>query len=261
MKAIGDNYPKPEVSQEQRKFTKKAINNLLGVNAVSAALSIVNEVVLGHSALGFNQFAMEVTDTGLAAGLKASEKNDAFRKHKRASRQRIGLYGLHIATASIGIAEGVRLVSLDAKPSVANMAVAGVVGVLNVGYIRHKNKHHKKEAHTTIPDTDMAFEDPIEVIQDEIYDYPSAEIIHQLNDNGTTAIAHTNIAEAAGGVLGAGSQFFWEQGSAAGAILSSVAVIGIMAHQIWRERSVMSERISQSPPLQPVCLNEVVQIQ
>jgi hypothetical protein len=62
-----------------------------------------------------------------------------------------------------------------------------------------------------------------------------------MNDNGTTAIAKTNVIEAAGGIIGVMSQFYYEQGSAVAAIASSAGVIGVMGAQIVRERSLMQK--------------------
>lgn len=231
------------VSKEQQTHFKKAMKKLVGINVVSFAFSAFNEVVIGHSALGFTQGTMELTDTAMAAGLGISHRSDVKGNHVRASRQRKALYSLHIGTAALGIAEGVRLMSKNAEPSMGNLAVSGVVGVLNAHYIRHKRKHMNKTAHTTEPNLAMAYQDPIEVVQDEINKIPSAEVIHRLNENGTTAIAVTNIAEAAGGVVGASMQFAWERGAAVAAITSSVAVIGIMANQIRIERTVLNEQL------------------
>ncbi len=230
------------VSKEQQKIFRKAVTHLLGVNAVSFALSMVNEVVIGHSALGFTQATMELTDTAMAGGLEVSHRNDVKGNHRSASTQRKALYGLHIGTASIGIVEGVRLMNEGSTPTIGNIIVSGIVGALNTHYLYHKRKHLLHTAHTKTPDIKMAYEDPIEVTQDEIRKKPNAETIHQLNENGTTAIAHTNLAEAAGGLIGSAAQFGWEQGSATAAIGSSVAVIGIMVRQIHKEHRVLSEQ-------------------
>lgn len=228
-----------QVSEEQQSIFRHAVKRLLGVNAISFALSTFNEVVIGHSALGFTQATMELTDTALAGGLAFSHRNDVRGRHRRATRQRKALYGVHIATASLGIAEGVRLMHEGSEPSLGNMVVSGIVGALNLHYLHHKRKHRHHVAHTEKPNIEMAFEDPIEVVQDEIHKYPDADTIHQLNEDGTTAIAQTNLAEAAGGLIGSVAQLGWEQGSATAAIASSVAVVGIMARQIIREHNTV----------------------
>lgn len=240
MSLDSEHSPIPVVSKEQQSLFKHAVKRLLGINAVSFALSTFNEIVIGHSALGFTQATMELTDTALAGGLAFSHRNDVRGNHHRATRQRKALYGLHITTASIGIAEGVRLMHEGSEPSIGNMVVSGIVGALNTHYLYHKRKHRKHTAHTQPPDIEMAFEDPIEVVQDEIHKYPDADTIHQLNEDGTTAIAQTNLAEATGGLVGSVAQFGWEQGSATAAIASSVAVIGIMSKQILKEQRVVS---------------------
>jgi hypothetical protein len=83
-------------------------------------------------------------------------------------------------------------------------------------------------------------EDPLEVVQDNIYDLPSAEEVHRMNNNGTTAIAWTNVSESAGGLFGSVAQMAFGQGGAVAAIASSAAVVGIMGQQIWRERALMN---------------------
>lgn len=226
------------ISNERRQFTQRAINKLLGINIVSFTLSVFNEAVIGHSALGFAQASMELTDTVLAKGLTYSEKNDAQGKHLRASRQRQALYSTHVVTASIGIVEGIRLIGENSEPKVGNMVVAGIVGAVNTHFIYHKRKHLNKTAHVTMPTHETAFSDPIEVVQDELMDLPSPEAVHAMNENGTTAIALTNLVESGGGLLGPLMQYFSSQGSAAAAIASSAGVIGIMGRQIYRERNL-----------------------
>jgi hypothetical protein len=93
----------------------------------------------------------------------------------------------------------------------------------------------------------MAYDDPIEVIQDELNNIPDAATIHKLNGDGTIAIAKTNAFEAGGGVLGALASFGWEQGGAVAAIASSAGVIAVMGGQIIREGHMM-QRLNGNQP-------------
>lgn len=228
--------------EQQRRF-RDSLKHLLGINAASAALSIGNDA-LDHSALSFTQGLMEVTDAAMAVGLARSHQLDVAGKHRQASRWRQALYTAHIGAAGIGIAEGARLMHEGDQPTLTNIAVAGLVAVINAHYIRHSIKHLRGEAHRQVPDYEMAGQDPIEVVQDAQRKWPSAEMIHELNQKGTTAIAVTNLVEASGGVLGTAAQFWWSQGSAAGAIASSAGVIGVMANQIRVERSMMKRTVA-----------------
>lgn len=241
MNKINVNSQSEIVSEKNRTGFRRAFAKLLGVNAVSAGLSLANEALMGHSALGFTQLTMEGTDSGLVAGLGVSHKLDKQGKHLVASRWRQALYGIHIGVAGVGIAEGMRLMHEDARPTWGNIAISGLVGVINAHYIRHTRKHIHGEAHQDEPDIIMAEEDPIEVIQDVEAGMPNADKVHKLNIDGTTAIAMTNLAEAGGGVVGPVLQFGWNQGSATAAIGSSLAVAGIMARQIIIERRALSE--------------------
>lgn len=215
-----------------------AIGALLGMNAGSMALSIVNETVIGHSALGFNQLLMETVDTGMAVGLLESARRDRAGNHEGASKFRQKLYGLHILVAAVGIGESARLIREGSTPSVANIAVSSVVALMNMGYLRHFSSHQRGTAHTAEPTAMTAYEDPIEVVQDAAHDWPNPEAAYRMNKNGTTAIAQTNLAESGGGVIGSIGEFFAPFSSAISAIASNVAVIGLMGRQIWRERAM-----------------------
>jgi len=236
------NDPAGNISLEQQSYFRSAMGKLLGINAVSFGLSVFNEAVIGHSAIGFNQAAMEATDTFMVAGLETSHRADLQGMHLVASRRRKMLYGLHIGTAGLGAFEAVRLFNQQSAPSTGNLVISGVVGALNLGYLRHKRKHREGVAHTKTPDFKMAFEDPIEVVQDEVNKYPDAATMHALNEDGTTAIAHTNLVEAAGGILGAASGAISEQSPGVVAVASSVGVICVMANQISKERRIINSQ-------------------
>lgn len=246
------------VSSEQQSKFKKALLKLLGVNAVSTTLGIFNEVVVGHSALGFTQVTMEATDTGMAAGLGISHKQDKAGNHHRASRIRQSLYGLHFVVAGVGIAEGARLMSQGETPSPGNIAISGLVGVINTHIIRHNLKHRRQKAHVLKPSVVTAQDDPIEVVQDVIHERPDAETAHQLNIDGTTAIATTNLIEAGGGVAGPLIQMGWEQGSATAAIVSSAAVMVVMGRQVIIERRTLKGIDDTATHQEPICLTEPI---
>ena len=228
------------VSQEQQSLFRRGMVKLLGINALSFGFSVLNEVVIGHSALGFGQTTMEMTDTLMAGGLEKSHRDDVKGRHERASRWRKGMYYFHIATAGVGGVEAMRLINEQAEVKPANIAISGIVGVLNARYIHHELKHRRHVAHTQTPDMDTAFDDPIEVLQDELYGLPDAATLHKLNHDGTIAIAKTNAVEAAGGVLGSLAQLGFEQGGAVAAVASSAGVIAIMGSQIVKERHTLS---------------------
>jgi hypothetical protein len=230
--------PEDVVSAEKRLSFRSGLRKLLGINAVSFALSAFNETVVGHSALGFSQAGMELVDTSLAAGLNASEKQDAKGNIKKATKIRQGLYGLHIGVAGVGIAEAARLMSEGAEPSIHNIAISGIVGALNGNYLYHRVRHARNEAHTQTPNYDTAMNDPIEVIQDDIKGLPDIETVHKMNDNGTTAIAWTNVIESAGGIFGASLQMGYEQAGATAAIVSGAGVIAVMGKQIYHEQKL-----------------------
>jgi len=243
------------ISPEQQSVFRRGLVKLLGINVVSFAFSVINETLIGHSALGFGQASMELTDAGMVGGLEASHRADVRGEHEKASKRRKWLYGLHIGTATLGAVEAMRLIEERAEPSISNIALSGLVGVLNARYIHHALKHQRREAHVKTPDIKMAYEDPIEVIQDELHNIPDAATIYELNQNGTIAIAKTNAVEAGGGVFGALASLGWEQGGAAAAIASSAGVIAIMSGQIIRERHMM-HRLNGNGQTMPSSLNE-----
>jgi hypothetical protein len=226
------------IPEQQQKSFSESLKRLLGINAIGFGLSATNELI-AHSALGFTQMTMEAVDSFMAVGLEFSHRNDVAGRHRRASLQRQGLYGVHIIVAGVGIAESFRLLDEGSEPTPANIAISGIVAVLNMHYLRHRRKHHKQIAHKTSPTYLTAFEDPLEVVQDELHNTPSPEVMHKLNEDGTTAIAKTNIVESIGGLAGAASYFVIEQGPSVAAIASSAGVIGIMAMQIVRDRDVL----------------------
>ena len=232
------------VSEDSRMGFRDAAGALLGMNVVSAGLSLVNETVIGHSALGFNQLLMEAVDTGMAVGLLESARRDRNGDFESASKFREKLYGLHILIAAVGIGESARLIREGETPSISNIAVSSLVAMMNLGYLRHFRRHRQGVAHTEAPTVMDAFDDPIEVVQDSMHDLPTAEIAYEMNRNGTTAIAQTNLAESGGGLFGAIGQFLAPFGSAAAAIGSNVAVIGLMGRQMWRERVLRKENLA-----------------
>ncbi len=237
-RAVPGRSASESVSPEQQRSFRSSLKHLLGINAVSATLSIGNDM-LDHSALSFTQGMMEVTDAAMAVGLARSHQLDVQDRHRAASRWRQCLYGTHIGAAGVGVAESARLMHEGHQPTLTNIAVAGLVAVINAHYIRHSLKHRRGQAHRQVPDYAMAEEDPIEVVQDVHSKWPSAAVIHELNQKGTTAIAVTNLVEASGGIAGTALQFGWSQGSAWGALVSSLGVIGVMGNQIRIERAMM----------------------
>lgn len=234
-----DESVKNQVALENRSRFNRSLAWLLGNNLASATLSIFNEVYIGHSALGFNQALMELGDTGLAAGLKASESYDAKGEHKTAKKIRAGLYSAHIGLAAIGTAESVRLISQDARPSLGNLVVSLVVGALNSHYIYHARQHRKGLAHTQTPDMQMAFDNPVELVQDVARQYPDTATVHQLNEDGATAIAQTNLIEASGGVVGPILYPLISQAPGISSIASNAGVSYVMARQMLRDKQVL----------------------
>lgn len=228
------------ISAEKQSRFDKAFKKLLRNNAFSFVLSVANEAVIGHSALGFGQASMELTDAGMAVGLKPAERAERRGQHNKASKIRKHLYALHIAVAGIGTAEAARLMREGTEPNLGNIAVSGIVGLINGHYIYHELKHKRGEAHKSVPDMKMAHEDPIEVVQDERMGFPDTQTLYDLNHDGTIAIAKTNVVEATGGLTGAVAQFGWERGGAVAMIASSIGVAAIMARQIAIEHNTMN---------------------
>lgn len=211
----------------QVKEFRSRMKQVFGVNVVSTTLGLVNELGFGHSAMGFNQLAMESVDTSMVLGLNATEKLDAKKKHRLAVRGRQALYAMHIGIALLGTAESARLIHEHEVPSPANIAISTVVAGINADIIRRERKAAKKmDQATTLPEVTNT--QGVEVAQ------------YRMNEQGVMSIAWTNVAESVGG-LASGLETVIPYASPVSAIASNIAVVGIMGRQIIHEERMLRQ--------------------
>ena len=213
------------IPPSQVKEFRSRMKQVFGVNVASMALGLVNELGFGHSAMGFNQLAMESVDTSMVLGLNATEKLDAKKRHRLAVRGRQALYAAHIGIALLGTAESARLINEHEMPSPANIAISTVVAGINADIIRRERRAAKEmDQASALPGTQTT--QSMEIAQ------------YRMNEQGVMSIAWTNVAESVGG-LASGLEAVVPYASPVSAIVSNIAVVGIMGRQIAREEHML----------------------
>lgn len=228
----------PTISERQQKRFKQSFRKVRNISFLGFGLGVLSES-LGHNAPGFVATGMEFTDTGIVIGMDGTSNLDKAGKHDKAAKWRTRMFGGHIAIAGVGIAEAARLMNENQQPNIANVVIAGLIGVLNLRYLADKRKESKVLAAVEGATTVELDQKPTGFRKYLASIALHSHVERDRNLSGVSAIAQTNVAEAAGGIIGAGSYVVLEQGPATAAIVSSSAVIYIMARQIIADRRAM----------------------
>lgn len=239
MKENAQNSPRallPDISEQQQQSFNRSYRSVLKIGFLGMVLSGISEV-LHHNAAATANLSMEVGDWGIGLGFRDAEKKDRAGDHRGALNRRQQLLGAHVLLAALPMFESARLMSIESRPTVANVAISVLVATLNARYLHHKKKHSNHTAHTAMPTMESAFDDPLDVVQSDTKKQLTARQLHTLNEKGIISIAKSNLVEAGAGLAGAGLYVAGaEQGPAMGVIAGGIGVIALMGQQMWQNR-------------------------